>query len=82
MRAVQVALVGLALVCAYLVLWPCDVAPVPATTARPASDRGDAAASVSESGVPGAGLGAFASRTFAEGDLVGTYLCDVRPVCA
>ena len=76
---VQIACVGLALVCAYFLLWPAEVSPaspVPVTVKPEVLAAPEIV--VSESGVPGAGLGVFASRSFAQGELVGTYLCDVR----
>ena len=38
---------------------------------------GDAAMAVRESAMSGAGLGAFALRRFAEGEVVGTYRCSI-----
>ena len=43
------------------------------------AQRGDDDADVRASGIPGAGLGAFARRAFARGDAVGRYRCAPRP---
>ena len=43
------------------------------------AQRGDDDADVRASGIPGAGLGAFARRAFARGDAVGRYRCAARP---
>ena len=39
-------------------------------------------ADVRASGIPGAGLGAFARRAFARGDAVGRYRCAARPLAS
>ena len=46
------------------------------------SPRGDKRATVRESGVPGAGLGAFARRAFRKGATVGPYRCKMVATAA
>ena len=46
------------------------------------SELGDDKLAVRESGLAGAGLGAFALRNFAPGELLGVYHCDIWPVRA
>ena len=43
------------------------------------SARGDDTVAVRASGIRGAGLGAFARRAFAKGELIGTYVCKIEP---
>ena len=43
-------------------------------------ELGSARAAVRPSGLAGAGLGAFARRSYTRGQLVGEYLCEITPV--